>query len=79
MRILLTFLVSDISLVLAKIVIKSSEIVIEAWDKYVCIVDFLRFGVDFYLLIHTHHQELMKSVGSHVSPPLLFLMKSDTL
>jgi hypothetical protein len=53
--------------------------VIEAQDKYVCIMDFLRFGVDFYLLIHTHHQELMKSVGSHVRPPLLFLMKSDTL
>jgi hypothetical protein len=79
MRVLLTFLISHISLVLAKIMIKSSGNVIEAQDKYVCIMDFLRFGVDFYLLIHIHHQELMKSVWSHGSPPLLFLMKSDTL
>jgi hypothetical protein len=35
----------------------------------------LEFWVDYYILIDTFCQELMKSVGSHVSLPLPFLMR----
>ncbi len=37
----------------------------------------LEFWVDYYILIDTFCQELMKSVGSHVSLPLPFLMRDN--
>jgi hypothetical protein len=40
-----------------------------------------RFWADYYILIYTHFQELMKSVGSHGSLSLLLVMevRSDSL
>jgi hypothetical protein len=34
----------------------------------------LESWADYYILIYTHHQELMKSVGSHGSLPLQFMV-----
>jgi hypothetical protein len=40
-----------------------------------------RFWADYYILIYTHFQELMKSAGSHGSLSLLLVMevRSDSL
>ncbi len=78
MRILLTFLISDVSWVLANIMSESSHCFQKGnrnSGRRLCIMFCPSFWEDYYMLIYTHCWELMNSVGGHgsLSPP--FMMK----
>ncbi len=77
-RILLTFLISNVSLVLANITSESSHCFRKCnrnSGRRLCIMVCPSFSVDFYMLFYTHCWELMNSVGSHGSLSLPFVMK----
>jgi hypothetical protein len=47
----------------------------EIQDLDVCVMVCPKIWTDYYMLIYTQHQEEMKTVGSHGSLSLLFMMK----
>jgi hypothetical protein len=75
MRIQLTFLIRYVSWVQANIINESPNCFQKnpACRFYIMVCQ--KFVADYYLLIYTHCQELMKSAGSHGSVSLLFVMK----
>jgi hypothetical protein len=76
MRILLTFLIRNVSWVLANIM--SSHCFRKGnrnSGHRLCIIVCPSFWADYYLLIYTHCWELMNLVGSHGSSSLPFMMK----
>jgi hypothetical protein len=78
MRILLTFLISNASWVLASVMSESSHCFWKSnrnSGRRLCIMVCPSFWDDYYMLIYTHCWELMNSVGSHGSPSLPFVMK----
>jgi hypothetical protein len=78
MRILLTFLISNVSWVLANITSESSHCFQKGNRNSgcrLCIMVGPSFWEDYYMLIYTHCWELMNSVGSHGSSSLPFVMK----
>ncbi len=78
MRILLSFLISNVSWVLANITSESSHCFRKGnrnSGHRLCIMGCPSFWEDYYMLIYTHCWELMNSVGSHGSSSLLFVMK----
>ncbi len=78
MRILLTFLISNVSWVLANITSESSHCFRKGnrnSGHRLCIMVCPSFWEDYYMLIYTHCWELMNSVGSHGSLSLPFVMK----
>jgi hypothetical protein len=78
MRILLTFLISNVSWVLANITSKSSHYFRKGnrnSGRTLCIMVCPSLWEDYYMLIYTHCWELMNSVGSHGSLSLPFVMK----
>ncbi len=78
MRILLTFLISNVSWVLANVTSESSHCFRKGNRNSacrLCIMVCPSFWEDYYLLIYTHYWELMNSVGSHGSSSLPFVMK----
>jgi hypothetical protein len=78
MRILLTFLISNVSWVLANITSESSHCFWKGnrnLGHRLCIMVCSSFWEDYYMLIFTHCWELMNSVGSHSSSSLPFVMK----
>ncbi len=78
MRILLTFLISNVSWVLANITSESSHCFWKGNRNSgcrLCIMVCPSFWEDYYMLIYTHCWELMNSVGSHGSLSLPFTMK----
>ncbi len=78
MRILLTFLISNVSWVLANITFESSHCFRKGnrnSGRRLCIMVCPSFWEDYYMLIYTHCWELMNSVGSHGSLSLPFVMK----
>jgi hypothetical protein len=78
MRILLTFLISNVSWVLANITSESSHCFRKGnrnSGRRLCIMVCPSFWEDYYMLIYTHCWELMNSVGSHGSSSLPFVMK----
>ncbi len=75
---ILTFLISYVSWVLARIITKSSQCVQKCnrnSGHKICI-RFCRncFWAVYYIVIYTHPQELMKSVGIYGSSSLLFVI-----
>jgi len=78
MRILLAFLISDVSWVLANIMSEFSHCF---WKgnrnsgRRLCIMVCPSFWEDYYMLIYTHCWELMNSVGSYGGFSLPFMMK----
>ncbi len=78
MRILLTFLISKVSWMLANITSESSHCFQKGnrnSGRRLCIMVCPSFWKDYYMLIYTHCWELMNSVGSHGSLSLPFVMK----
>ncbi len=78
MRILLTFLISNVSWVLANITSESSHCFQKGNRNSgcrLCIMVCPSFWEDYYMLIYTHCWELMNSVSSHGSSSLPFVMK----
>jgi hypothetical protein len=78
MRILLTFLISNVSWVLANITSESSHCFRKGnrnSGHRLCIMVCPSFWEDYYMLIYTHCWELMNSVGSHGSSSMPFVMK----
>ncbi len=77
MRILLTFLISNVSWVLTNITSESSHCFRKGNKnsrRKLCIMVCPSFWEDYYMLIYTHYWELMNSVGSHGSSSLSFVM-----
>ncbi len=78
MRILLTFLISNVSWVLANITFESSHCFRKGNKNsrhILCIMVCPSFWEDYYMLIYTHCWGLMNLMGSHGSSSLLFVMK----
>ncbi len=78
MRILLTFLISDVCWVLANITSESSHCFQKGNRNSGCRLFIMvcpSFWEDYYMLIYTHCWDLMNSVGSHGSLSLPFVMK----
>jgi len=77
-RILLTFLICNVSWVLANITSESSHCFRKGnrnSGRRLCIIVCPSFWEDYYMLIYTHCWELINSVGSHGSLSLPFVMK----
>jgi hypothetical protein len=74
MRIQLTFLIRYVSWVQANIINESPNCFQKNSACRFYIMVCLKFLADYYLLIYTHCQELMKSAGSHGSVSLQFVM-----